>query len=335
MKLIIIGNEKIYKKNGLLKSNSYDLENILEAFKGLDVNLFCRKGSLDNCKYKLRLKFFKLISFLDFIKISNKTEIKTLLISITPFNFFFFLILKIFSKKKVHGFLYLRSDGFKEYDIKYGTIGKIIYFIFFNILTKITKVISCSKNLSNLKKYNLVDPSKLNHNWFNYRVKPKVIYPKILYVGRIKKEKGLSSLISILKKSKLKFDLTIVGAKLKKTIKKDDYIIKFERETQNTDKLISYYDNCNIFILPSYTEGNPQVIKESLSRFRPVIIFNEISFLKKKYYGIEVSNRNPLSLKKVIYKILNKYNFYFTKIKKNNLTTKFKFHNQMLKNIIN
>lgn len=145
-------------------------------------------------------------------------------------------------------------------------------------MTKITKVISCSKNLSNLKKYNLVDPSKLNHNWFNYRVKPKVIYPKILYVGRIKKEKGLSSLISILKKSKLKFDLTIVGAKLKKIIKKEDYIIKFERETQNTDKLISYYDNCNIFILPSYTEGNPQVIKESLSRFRPVIIFNEISF---------------------------------------------------------
>ena len=38
-------------------------------------------------------------------------------------------------------------------------------------------------------------------------------------------------------------------------------------------------------------------------------------------------------MKKVIYKILNKYNFYFTKIKKNNLTTKFKFHNQMLKNI--
>lgn len=96
MKLIIIGNEKIYKKKGLLKSNSYDLENILEAFKGLDVSLFCRKGSLDNCKYKLRHKFFKLITFFDFIKISNKTEIKTLLISITPFNFFFFFNFKNF-----------------------------------------------------------------------------------------------------------------------------------------------------------------------------------------------------------------------------------------------
>ena len=335
MKLIMIGNEKIYKERGLIKSNSYDLENILEAFKGFDVSLFCRKGSINTCKYKLSLKFLKIISFFELIKISKKVQLKILLISITPFNFIFFLILKIISKKKIQGFLYLRSDGFKEYQIKFGIIGKIIYSIFFNILTRITKVISCSKNLSNLKKYTLVDPSKLNLNWFKEKTKPETVYPKILYVGRIRKEKGIDSLISILKKATFKFNLTIVGSEKKKILKNNNFTIKYEAETQNINKLIRYYDSCNIFILPSFTEGNPQVIKESLSRYRPVVIFKEINFLKKNYYGVEVAERNLSSLKKVIFKILKDYKIYHRKIKKNNLTTKYKFHNQILKSIIN
>ncbi len=335
MKLIIIGNEKVYRNKGLTKSNSYDLENILEAFKGLDVKLFCRKGTINNCKYNFSIKFLKLISFLELIKLSYKFKLKILLISITPFNFIFFLILKIIRRKKIQGFLYLRSDGFKEYNIKFGILGKIIYSIFFYILTRTTKVISCSKSLSNLKKFTLVDPSKLNQNWFKKRIKPKTIYPKILYVGRIRKEKGLDSLISILEKAKFKFNLTIVGSKKEKILKKDNFIIKYKLETQNVNKLIKYYDNCNIFVLPSYTEGNPQVIKESLSRYRPVIIFKDIDFLKKNYYGVEVAERNLTSLKKVIFKLLKDYNAYLSKIKKNNFTTKTKFHDQILDSIIN
>lgn len=335
MKFIIICNEKIYRNRGIIKSNSYDLENILEAFKGFDAKLFCRKGTINNCEYKFSIKFLKLISFLDMIKLSHKSNLKILLISITPFNFIFFLILKILRRKKVQGFLYLRSDGFKEYNIKFGIIGKIIYSIFFYILTKITKVISCSKSLSNLKKFTLVDPSKLNQNWFKQRTKPKTIYPKILYVGRIRKEKGLDSLISILEKAQFKFNLTIVGSKKEKIIKKNNFIIRYKLETQNTNKLISYYDNCNVFILPSFTEGNPQVIKESLARYRPIIIFKNIGFLKKNYYGVEVAERNLPSLKKKIFKILKNYNIYYSNIKKNNLTSKSKFHNQILDSIIN
>ena len=41
-------------------------------------------------------------------------------------------------------------------------------------------------------------------------------------------------------------------------------------------KLIKYYDDHNIFILPSFTEGYPMVLLESLARRRPVIVFEDI-----------------------------------------------------------
>ena len=44
---------------------------------------------------------------------------------------------------------------------------------------------------------------------------------------------------------------------------------------------MKFYDDHNIFILPSFTEAHPQVLDEALSRFRPVIVFSEISHVKE------------------------------------------------------
>ena len=41
------------------------------------------------------------------------------------------------------------------------------------------------------------------------------------------------------------------------------------------DSIIKFYDESNIFILPSFTEGHPQVLDEALVRHRPVIIFEK------------------------------------------------------------
>ena len=46
-------------------------------------------------------------------------------------------------------------------------------------------------------------------------------------------------------------------------------------------KLVEAYDKNNISILPSYTEAHPYVIEESLARKRPVIIFEDIAYVKK------------------------------------------------------
>ena len=56
--------------------------------------------------------------------------------------------------------------------------------------------------------------------------------------------------------------------------------------------LIDLYDSCRIFILPSFTEGFPKVISESLARLKPVIIFEEIKHVVKNREGIFVCKRN-------------------------------------------
>ena len=60
------------------------------------------------------------------------------------------------------------------------------------------------------------------------------------------------------------------------------------------------YDNHNILILPSYTEGQPYVVDEALARRRPVLIFEDIKHIIKGRKGIYVSERNIESLTKTI-----------------------------------
>ena len=60
------------------------------------------------------------------------------------------------------------------------------------------------------------------------------------------------------------------------------------------------YDDHNITILPSYTEGYPYVIDESLSRRRPVIIFEEISYVLNNKKGIFISKRDQKSFEETV-----------------------------------
>ena len=71
--------------------------------------------------------------------------------------------------------------------------------------------------------------------------------------------------------------------------------------------LIDAYDNHNILILPSYTEGQPYVVDEALARRRPVLIFEDIRHIIKGRKGIYVSERNIESLTKTIKFIMENY----------------------------
>ena len=89
------------------------------------------------------------------------------MISITPFNLMVFLILKLFHKK-IKGHVLLRSDGFKEYHIKFGLIGRFFYNIAFSQIIKKLNIITVSKELSNLynSNFKVVTPSELTTRWF-------------------------------------------------------------------------------------------------------------------------------------------------------------------------
>ena len=79
--------------------------------------------------------------------------------------------------------------------------------------------------------------------------------------------------------------------KFKKIIDKSDNI-KFPGYISNRKLLIETYDNHNILVLPSFTEGQPYVVDEALARKRPVLIFEDIADIIKGRKGIFVSKRN-------------------------------------------
>ena len=107
-------------------------------------------------------------------------------------------------------------------------------------------------------------------------------------------------------------------------------VIDFENKN---DSIIKIYDSHNIFILPSFTEGHPQVVDESLSRLRPVIVFKEISHVIGNREGIFISERNSVSLHNTINYIISNFHLIEKKIAQNVLPTKKIFLKQML-NII-
>ena len=94
---------------------------------------------------------------------------------------------------------------------------------------------------------------------------------------------------------------------------------------------MNFYDKNNIFILPSFTEGSPKVILESLARLRPIIVFREIEHVKKGMSGIFVANRNTKDLQKTIIYILNNYISIQSQMKKNKLTTKKNFQLDLIR----
>jgi len=150
----------------------------------------------------------------------------------------------------------------------------------------------------------------------------------ILYVGRLKIEKGIYSLLELFPKLSNKIHLTIVGSG--DPIKLSHPRIKILKFINNETNLIKTYDKNNILILPSYTESYSKVVDESLSRFRPVILFDDIKYIIGKRLGVFSVKRDYRDLQKKINFIINNYSGIHKKIIQNRLPTR----NQFLKDLI-
>ena len=184
---------------------------------------------------------------------------------------------------------------------------------------------TCKKNESHV-----VFPSQLDQRWLENHKSPKLDKPRLLYVGRMKIEKGIFSLLEIHKRLDNFAELSIVGHStgLKKS---EDARINYVGYVNDASDLINIYDNHNIFILPSFTEAHPQVLYESLARMRPVIIFEEISHVIQNQEGIFTSKRNAQSLSNTIKFVMDNYANIHKSIKENKLPMKQEFISQMCK----
>ena len=330
--LVIINNEKCKKVGSNFFCENIEISTLSKSLSNFfNVSLFVRKGNIHPV-HKISLKNIyickNLFSF--FLLFKNLLNKKTnfLIISITPFTLVSYFFLMFFTNRI---FLYLRSHGDQEFRFIIGKYSTWFYKICLFIMSLRTKLICVNNKIVKKKSFFLISPSQLNNRWFLKRklgINKKKI--NLLYFGRIKKEKGIYSLINIYKNINLDFKncLNIVGAGEK--INFQSSIININPPLSKTSEIINLYDNNQILILPSFTEGHPQVMLEALARLRPVIIFDEIKHIKKNYYGVFISKRNSKSLKRTILNIVSNYNNIQSKIKLN----KFPTHSDFIKKFV-
>ena len=329
--LVIINNEKISNEKNSFYCDNIDIKSIPESLnKNFNVTVIARNSKVKRShqisleKIEIASNIFSFLSSV--LKTFKKNKASYLIISITPYTFFSYLLLFFFRKKI---FIYLRSNGYEEYKAILGFIGPKIYHAMFKIVTFKSNIISCQERLFTKRKSDIVFPSELNSLWLENIKNPPLDKPRLLYVGRAKVEKGTFSLLKIFDKITIDCHLSIVGKIENEHLNNNK--VNYIGHGYDASELIKIYDNHNISILPSFTEAHPKVIDESLARTRPVIIFEEIKHIIQNRKGIFVSKRNVKSLLETIEFIMKNYISIQKSMKENKLPTKKEFISQMNK----
>jgi glycosyltransferase involved in cell wall biosynthesis len=333
-KLFILSNESISIEDGKFFCDNIDLKSTPEGLnKKFEVNLFARKSKKKRT-HEIKIKkikvFNNLLSYISkAISASKEMDSKYLIISISPYTFVISLFLKLLGKKPI---IYLRSDGFGEYKAILGRIGPAIYYFMFIIMTSISNLISCREYILKGKKGKIVYPSQLDSIWLRKPKNLEIKNFKLIYVGRLRVEKGIYFLANLIK-NKRDISLTIVGAEKGSSHRINQSNLKILPNQSNKSKLIKYYDDHNIFILPSFTEGHPMVLLEALARRRPVVIFEEIKHIIGDKKGIFVAKRNYINFFGTLNNIKKNYKRIQKDMKKNKLPTNKEFIDKFVKHI--
>ena len=320
--LVIINNEKFFKENDNFYCDNLDLKILPEGLDDYHQVQYIVRSSKKKKDQKINLKDIKvapnILKFVYFVlktfKIPNVTY---LLVCITPYTFFSFLILFLFRKRV---FVYLFSSGHEEYKHILGSWSVWIYHIMYKIVTSNSKVIVCHERLFDKKKSHLVYISRLDDEWLTNHKDALLDKVRFLYVGRMSPEKGIFEFLNMFNKIKFNAEFSIVGNLENQDILNNN--IKLLGYIADAQSLINIYDNHNIMVLPSFTEATPYVVDEALARKRPVIIFEDIDYIVKDKKGIFVSKRDLNSFSETTKHIMDNYQEIQKKIEKNELPTK-------------
>ena len=320
--LVIINNEKVFKQGSEHYCDNLDMKVLPEGLNTQhDVEFIVRssknKGSqpLNLENIKVASNIFKFIYFI--INTFKKKKVSYLLITITPYTFVSFLILFLFRKKT---YIYLMSSGHEEWKHILGPWSVWVFHIMYLIVTKNSSVIVCHERLFNKEKSYQVYPSRLDSKWFINHKEISTDKVKLLYVGRINPEKGIYDFLKMYDQVKIKTEFSIIGDS--KNLKVNNNNIRLSGYVSEPQSLIDVYDTHNIMILPSFTEAHPYVLDECLSRIRPVIIFEDISYIIRDKKGVFVSKRNIESFSETLEYVIKNYYEIQNDIKKNKLPTK-------------
>jgi len=329
--LVVINNEKVSKDNNEFYCGNYNLKILPEGLNNYHKVEYIVRESSKKGKHKINLQNIKIasniIKFIYFVFATFKVKnSKYLIISITPYTFISFLFLFLFRKKV---FLYLISSGHEEWKFILGSWSVWIYHIMYSIMTSNSNVIVLHDRLCRKKNCHVITSSTLDEKWLKNYKEVKLDKIRFLYIGRVNPEKGIYEFLKMFEKIKLDAEFSVVGNI--KNLKTSNKNIKLVGYISDKQSLIDIYDGHNILILPSFTEGQPYVVDESLARKRPVIVFEDIAHIIKERKGIFVSKRTIDSFCETTKHVMKNYN----KIQKSIEENKFPLKEDMLKQISN
>ena len=338
--LVVLNNEKISEKNKKFYCRNFNFKILPEGLnKFFNVQYIARK-SRTNEHHELNLQNVKIasniIQFIYYVISTFKNKnTKYYIITITPYTFLAFLFLSLFRKKI---FVYLISSGYEEWKFILGSWSVWIYHLMYSIVTSKATVIALHERLYKKNNGHVIESSTLNQEWLRDLKKPDLSKIRFLNVSRVNPEKGIFEFLEMFKELKIDAEISIIGKiknstlqnKFQSVIKNNSNIL-FPGYISDRKELMKAYDNHNILILPSYTEGQPYVVDESLARRRPVLIFEDIKHVVKGRKGIFVCERNIESLSKTVKFIIQNY----SDIQKDIDQNKFPLEEDMFKQISN
>ena len=226
--------------------------------------------------------FTKLLRFRELFK--NKKKEKTIIFSLC-FSADFYTIL---AKKGIHKISSIRGNLYRNYFYSYSLFGLLLAFIhlyiqrFFNLTLVMNNSIRIQvRQISNtniLIIRNFIDEFKLEKYIKKEINKEKT--PSFIFVGDLTKRKDPLSVLEAFREIKKNKDciLHIVGdGPLRKSLEKNIKKYNLERYVFMHGFLSKPYElisNCDVFVLPSYSEGTPRAAMEALFLGVPCVLRN-------------------------------------------------------------
>lgn len=294
------------------------------------------------------IKDLSFLSFYFFIFYIKKKE-KIILFLCDPYSLVIGGVIKLLKPKEVKVIFLANLDYSIYLETRGKFIRKIIYHSFRFFLKKIDYVIFTSYYMKkNFLKFFKI--KEINNKLIYHGIRPhpnigKKIPSKknfvILYVGRLDKQKDLTTIIrafNLALKKVPNSKLFIVGEgpdkkKLKNFVHNLNLEnkVKFFKWQKNVNK---FYKKADLFCFASFYEGFSYVILEAMSYGLPIIStdtpFGPREILNNGKYGILVPMKNPKKMAYEIQKLLKDNELYYYYSKMSHIRSKFFTEKKML-----
>lgn len=151
-------------------------------------------------------------------------------------------------------------------------------------------------------------PAGIEKKWLTENIKQSDTVRKFLFVGRYERLKGVEELTKAILciKNKFEFEFHFVGSipeKFKITGKK----IYYHGIISSDEEIKRIMDMCDVLVLPSYSEGMPNVILEAMARGLAIIATDvgAVNLMVSEKNGWLLDSPNPQNIKLAMLDTIN------------------------------